>query len=156
MYKSWTNDLNTGIPEIDAEHRKLVAYINLLVTAKKTGLREKLGEILDLLLGHVCNQFMLEEHMMELANYEYRSAHTKVHEMFAKHLADLRGRYKAGETPFDEAIEMLVHWVDVHIRNQDKMYADTVLKSMVQEDGMTWIGSVMNRLIGYNAGGQRL
>lgn len=148
MHRIWTSDLNTGIPEIDAENRKIVDYINILTAAKAAGDREKLGEVLDLLLDIVCNHFMFEEHMMEQANYQYRGAHEKVHELFAKHLADFRGRYKAGETPFNEVIQMLMHWVDEHIRNQDKMYAESVQKTIENEGGQTWVASVMKRLFG--------
>ena len=148
MYKIWTSDLNTGIAEIDSENRKIVAYINVLASAKANGEREKLGEVLELLLDFVCNHFIFEEHMMEQANYEYRHAHERVHELFAKHLADFRGRYMAGESPFDEVIHMLVHWVDEHIRDQDKMYAESVQKTIEKEGGQTWVANVMKRLFG--------
>lgn len=148
MHKLWTSDLNTGIQEIDVENRKIVDYINILTTAQSAGDREELGNVLELLLDYVCNHFLFEEHMMEQANYEYRVAHEKVHEIFAKKLADFRGRYMAGESPFDEVIAMLVKWVDDHIRHEDKRYAETVQVKIEEEGGQTWVSGVMKMLFG--------
>lgn len=148
MHKLWTSDLNTGIQEIDVENRKIVDYINTLTAAQSAGDREELGNVLELLLDYVCNHFLFEEHMMEQANYEYRVAHEKVHEIFAKKLADFRGRYRDGETPFDEVIAMLVKWVDDHIRNEDKRYAETVQEKIEEEGGQTWVSGVMKMLFG--------
>ncbi len=148
MHKLWTSDLNTGIQEIDVENRKIVDYINTLTAAQSAGDREELGNVLELLLDYVCNHFLFEEHMMEQANYEYRVAHEKVHEIFAKKLADFRGRYRDGETPFDEVIAMLVKWVDDHIRNEDKRYAETVQEKIEEEGGQTWVSGVMRMLFG--------
>ena len=148
MHKLWTSDLDTGIPEIDLENRKIVDYINILSVAKSSGEREELGRVLDQLLDYVCNHFMFEEHMMQQANYEYRVGHEKVHEIFAKKLADFRGRYNDGETPFDDVLSMLIHWVDDHIRNEDGMYAETIQHKIEQEGGETWVSGVMKRLFG--------
>lgn len=148
MHKLWTSDLNTGIPEIDTENRKIVDYINILSSAKEEGDREELGNVLEMLLDYVCTHFTFEEHMMEQADYQYRVAHEKVHELFAKRLADFRGRYKGGESPYDDVIAMLVHWVDDHIRNEDKMYAETVQDKIEQEGGETWVSGVMKMLFG--------
>jgi len=148
MHKLWTSDLNTGIQEIDVENRKIVDYINTLTAAQSAGDREELGNVLELLLDYVCNHFLFEEHMMEQANYEYRVAHEKVHEIFAKKLADFRGRYRDGETPFDEVIAMLVKWVDDHIRHEDKRYAETVQEKIEEEGGQTWVSGVMRMLFG--------
>ena len=148
MYKLWTSDLNTGIAEIDRENRKIVDYINILAAAKEEGDREQLGGVLEMLLDYVCNHFIFEEVMMEKADYEFRVSHEKVHELFAKRLADFRGRFKAGETPFDEVIGMLAHWVDDHIRNEDGMYAETVQQTIEKEGGETWVAGVMKRLFG--------
>lgn len=148
MHKLWTSDLNTGIAEIDAENRKIVDYINQLSTAKERGDRDELGNVLNQLLDYVCNNFLFEEHMMEQAAYEFRSAHEKVHELFARRLADFRGRFMSGESPFDDVIAMLVHWVDNHIRHEDKRYASSVQDKIEQEGGKTWVSGVMKMLFG--------
>lgn len=148
MQMVWSNELETGISEIDNGNRKIVDCINNLSAAKAVGNRDELVAVIERLLDHVCNQFMLEEHMMEEAGYAYHKAHEKVHEVFAKKLAELRGRVQAGESPFDDVISMLTHWVEGHIQNEDKMYADTVLVKIRQEGGDSWVTGVMKKLFG--------
>lgn len=148
MQKSWSSELETGIAEIDAGNKKIVDYINSLNAAKEVGNRAELVNVLELLLDHVCNQFLFEEHMMEQAGYKYHKAHEKVHELFAKKLADFRGRVKDGETLFDEVIDMLVNWVDGHIQNEDNMYAETLQVKIEQEGGESWVKGVMKKLFG--------
>ena len=148
MNKSWSSDLETGVSEIDAGNKKIVGYINVLSDAKDKGNRDELVKVLELLLDHVCNQFLFEEHMMEQAGYEYHKAHEKVHELFAKKLAEFRGRINNGETFFDDVIGMLDHWVDGHIRNEDMMYAETLKIKIEQEGGESWVRGVMKKLFG--------
>jgi hemerythrin len=148
MQKVWSSDLETGIAEIDSGNKKIVDYINSLSAAKETGNRDELVNVLENLLDHVCNQFMFEEHMMEEAGYEFHKAHEKVHELFAKKLADFRGRVQAGESPYDEVIAMLDHWVDGHIKNEDQMYAETIQTKIEQEGGESFVKGVLKKLFG--------
>lgn len=148
MEKTWSSDMETGIAEIDAGNKKIVDYINSLNAAKAAGNRDELVKVLENLLDHVCNQFLFEEHMMEEAGYEYHKAHEKVHELFAKKLADFRGQVQAGGSPFDEVIAMLDHWVDGHIKNEDHMYAETVQTKIEQEGGESFVRSVLKKLFG--------
>lgn len=144
----WTDDLNTGIPEIDVQNRRLVEFINTLTAARQTGDRTQVGNVLDQLLDFVCNHFMFEEHLMEEANYEFRTAHEKIHEIFAKRLAAFRGRFANGENVCDELHDMLKNWMDIHIKQEDKAYASSVQKAIEQEGGETWMAGVMKKLFG--------
>lgn len=148
MQKQWSSDLETGIAEIDAGNKKIVEYVNTLGAAKAADNRDELVQVMEALLDHVCNQFLFEEHMMEEAGYEYHKAHEKVHELFAKKIADFRGRLQAGESPYDEVISMLDHWIDGHIKNEDQMYAETVQIKIEQEGGESFVKSVLKRLFG--------
>ena len=71
-----------------------------------------------------------------------------MHELFAKKLADCRGRVQSGETPFDDMITMLDHWVDNHVKNEDKMYAETVQTKIEKEGGESFVRNVMKKLFG--------
>lgn len=148
MHMIWTDDLNTGIPEIDAENQKIVKYINTLSDAKASGDTEVSGQILDNLLDYAVNHFLFEEHLMEQANYQFRASHEAFHEMFAKNLAKLRGRQGDGEAVTDDLIEMLSNWVNVHIRQEDQNYADEVRRTIEEEGGRSWVSGVMKKLFG--------
>lgn len=148
MHMIWTDDLNTGIPEIDAENQKIVKYINTLADAKASGDNEVQGTVLENLLDYVVNHFLFEEHLMEQANYQFRASHEAFHEMFAKNLAKFRGRYHDGEDVSDELIAMLSNWVNVHIRQEDQAYADEVRQTIEKEGGESWVSGVMKKLFG--------
>ncbi|MFO7594506.1 MAG: bacteriohemerythrin [Pseudomonadota bacterium] len=148
MHMIWTDDLNTGIPEIDAENQKIVKYINALSDDKASGNTETLGSTLENLLDYAVNHFLFEEHLMEQADYQFRASHEAFHEMFAKNLAKLRGRFNDGEDVTDDLITMLSDWVNVHIRQEDQNYAATVSQTIEEEGGRSWVSGVMKKLFG--------
>lgn len=148
MQVKWTDDLNTGIPEVDAQNRRVADFINTLDAAKQTADREQLGHVLEELLDFVVNQFLFEEQLMEKAGYEFRSAHERIHEVFAKRLAEFRGRYANGEDITDDLIAMLTNWVNIHIKEEDKRYAASVQDVIDDEEGKTWVKGLFNRLFG--------
>lgn len=148
MAKSWGPEYETGIAEIDSGNRKFVEYINNLNSAKENIDKVALADVVDYLLDHVCNQFLLEEHMMKEAGYPHATAHEKVHELFAKKVAELRGRVLAGEAPFDDMIKCMDNWLESHVRNEDRMYANTVQEKIEQEGGSSWVQGLMSKLFG--------
>ncbi len=148
MLITWTEDLNTGIPEIDAQNRRLAEFINQLSAARETGDRTLVGNVLDQLLDFVVNHFLFEEHLMEEAGYEFRAAHEKIHEIFAKRLAAFRGRFANGENVCDELHTMLKNWMEIHIKQEDKAYAASLRKVIEEEGGESWMTGVMKRMFG--------
>ena len=148
MAKNWGSEYETGISEIDTGNRRFVEYINNLQSAKASMDKAELNNVIEHLLEHVCNQFLLEEHMMKEAGYSYAAAHEKVHELFAKKVAELRGRVNSGETPFDDMISCLEKWLESHVRNEDRMYADTIQEKIEQEGGESWVKGLMSKLFG--------
>lgn len=148
MHMIWTNDLNTGIAEIDTENQKIVTYINTLSDAKAAGDTSTVATVIDNLLDYVVNHFLFEEHMMEQANYKFRASHEAFHELFAKKLADLRGRCHQGENVSDPLVSLLSDWVNVHIRHEDQKYAESVQQTIEDEGGHSWVAGVMKKLFG--------
>ena len=144
----WSDDLNTGIPEVDAQNQRLADFINTLQEAKESDDRERLGEVLEEMLDFCVNQFFFEEQLMEKADYEFRSAHERVHEIFIKKLADFRGRYANGEDVSGELLTMLAGWIQNHVVREDKAYADSVSRVIEKEGGRSWVAGLMKRLRG--------
>jgi hemerythrin len=146
MALNWTDDLNTGIPEVDAQNQRLADFINTLQEAKESDDRERLGEVLEEMLDFCVNQFFFEEQLMEKADYEFRSAHERVHEIFIKKLADFRGRYANGEDVNAELLAMLNSWVQNHVAREDKAYAASVSRVIAKEGGRNWVAGLFKRL----------
>lgn len=148
MSFDWTDDLNTGISEIDAQNRRLGDFIDLLEESLTTEDREKQGYVLDELLDFVVNNFLFEEKIMEEAGYEFRSAHERVHELFIKKLAELRGRFADGDGIAEELLGMLRSWVENHVKREDKDYVASVRQVIEEEGDETWVQGIMKRMFG--------
>ncbi len=144
----WTDDLNTGIAEIDAQNRRLGDLINILDEDRQTGDREKTGYVLEELLDFAVNNFLFEEKLMEEAGYEFRSAHERIHEIFVKKLAEFRGRYANGDDVTTELLTMLENWVASHIKHEDKRYVASVQQVIEEEGDETWVQGIMKRMFG--------
>ena len=148
MLMTWTKDLDTGIPEIDVENHRLAGFINTLESARLSADRNLVGGVLEELLDFVVNHFLFEEHLMQEAGYELFHMHEKIHEMFARRVADFRGRHAKGEDIAAELITMLNNWVQNHVKDEDQRYAQSVQQKIEQAGGKTWVQGIFNRLFG--------
>lgn len=125
-YLNWTPELDTGIPEIDGQHKRIVDYINQLYDARSSHDREQIAAVIDETVDYTLSHFAFEEALMTDAGYMYSGPHKKVHEIFTRKVGDYRMRFEAGEDVADELHAMLSRWLFNHIRNDDKGYTDTV------------------------------
>ena len=123
---NWTSDLDTGIAEIDNQHRRIVDYINRLNELRHThdraGLSDVIGEMVDYTMSH----FAFEESLMENAGYLFSGPHKKVHDLFTRKVAEMQSRFDGGEDVTAELHGMLSRWLFNHIRNEDHAYIDSV------------------------------
>ena len=53
----WTSDLDTGIEQVDEQHKILVQYINEMHDAHVAGDREAVGKALDHLIEYTVQHF---------------------------------------------------------------------------------------------------
>lgn len=137
-YLNWTPDLETGIREIDGQHKRIVEYINQLYDARTSHDRAGVGVVIDEAVDYTLSHFAFEEALMVDAGYMYSGPHKKVHELFTRKVGDYRLRFEAGEDVADELHAMLSRWLFNHIRNDDKSYADAVkvyMKNRGQSEG---------------------
>jgi len=122
----WVPELDTGIAEIDVQHKRIVDYINKLHELKDTHDREKLGEVIAETVDYTISHFAFEEAMIENAGYMFAGPHKKVHELFTRKVAEMQSRFDSGEDVTNELHGMLSRWLFNHIRNEDHGYIDSV------------------------------
>lgn len=122
----WVPELDTGISEIDAQHKRIVEYINKLLELKDTHDRAMLGDVIAETVDYTISHFAFEESMIEKAGYQFAGPHKKVHELFTRKVAELQSRFDAGEDVTDELHGMLSRWLFNHIRHEDHGYVDAV------------------------------
>lgn len=124
----WTADLDTGIGEIDRQHRRIATYINTLYDLRASPDRQALSRVIADTAEYTESHFAFEENLLEQAGYEFSGPHKKVHELFIRRIVSVQQRFEAGEDVADELHQVLSRWLFSHIRNEDHVYVETVKK----------------------------
>ena len=114
----WRKEFETGVAEVDHEHRELVALINALADevdagADKERIREFLGEVFARIAAH----FALEESIMRKHGYDEYEAHKAEHENL---LDEIRDIMDDAEANFSESLSATVaEWFVGHFKTKD-------------------------------------
>ncbi|MBI5006140.1 MAG: bacteriohemerythrin [Nitrosomonadales bacterium] len=143
----WTQDLESGIPVIDTQHRRLIDFINELDDANRTGNTEETNHVMEGLLNYTVTHFEFEEALQERAGYPYLKAHRRIHEIFMKKVAEIRARANQGENVAPVLLHMLQGWLASHIKGEDRDYVETV-KAMLNSDDKevsSWLNNAMKK-----------
>lgn len=130
---TWTPDLSVGIEVIDAQHMRIVDYINQLHEARMRNDKEAIARVIEELVDYTLSHFSFEESMMEEAKYRFVAPHKKVHELFVRRVSEYQQRFKLGEDVATVAGDMqntLVTWLMNHIKREDMDYSATVRASL--------------------------
>ncbi len=126
MAIQWTEDLATGIDEIDDQHRELFDRINRLLAACNQGKgREEIGITVSFLEDYVVTHFSAEERTMLSSRFPAYAVHRSEHARFTAGLKDLR-RQLDEEGPGIRLViltnRIVVGWLKSHIRSLDKSF----------------------------------
>lgn len=132
MTIKWTSALEIGIPVIDAQHHRIVEYINQVEQVQKSHSKAELLDVLDELVDYTISHFAFEESLMEEAGYPFANAHSKVHRLFAKRVEAFQKRARAGEDITEELLHVLKAWLVNHIQRDDQDYSADVKANMAQ------------------------
>lgn len=122
-----TDDLLTGIKEIDNQHHQLLAKGNAILFPETGKLKGK--DILDglkFLIRYVDEHFSTEERLMKYFEYPKREGHKKQHQRLRREVEELYNRGKKADPVTDLASEihyLFCDWFNYHIREWDKGYA---------------------------------
>lgn len=121
---TWSDDIATGIDEIDTQHKKLITLVNELndaMMARKA--KESLEKILQELTDYTVYHFATEERAFDRYAYTRRDEHLKYHRDFVAKVEDLTKRFKKSEIALSvDVMQFLVDWVKNHILVEDKKY----------------------------------
>lgn len=145
-YVQWDPKYNTGIQQVDDEHKQLMSLVNHL----KVAVRYHKGEIfekqaLDELVEYTKIHFAREEQLMRNYGYPDYERHKKLHDDMAavvkQHVDDYE---KRGHTALKNVAPVIRDWIFDHIHVEDQAYAkfleekgyieDSVLKEIDKEE----------------------
>ncbi|NNM82949.1 MAG: bacteriohemerythrin [Burkholderiales bacterium] len=129
----WNDNFDTGIAVIDAQHRKLVDLLNILVSHMTQGTdTPAVDAVFEELTAYVHRHFEDEEAIWRkhLAGDEILKNHEYAHRQFAEDIAGLQGSGLSQNEVMDEIASFLTHWLAFHILEFDKRMAKVVLGVM--------------------------
>ena len=124
----WRDSYETGVAEMDNEHREIIEIINQLYEM----LREKksyseLENIYNRLLDYTKNHFAHEENLMEEAKYPGLERQRKAHAMFIAELEKMeKDLLSAEESVAPVVYKFLREWLLKHIVEVDKEYGPSL------------------------------
>ena len=118
----WRKEFETGVAEVDHEHRELIGLINTLhnqigASAPRETVNSFLGEVFAKISAH----FALEETVMRKHDYDEYADHKADHEKLLDDLRDIMDDFDAGtNTDYKKALAMAVHdWFVNHFKTKD-------------------------------------
>lgn len=118
----WRPEFETGIPDVDWEHRELVELINQLhdqlgSNAPAAKVSDFLGEVFARISAH----FALEESVMRKYNYDQYTDHKSDHEKLLDDIRDIMDDFESGKyTTYDETLSAAIHdWFVNHFKTRD-------------------------------------
>ena len=129
----WNENFNTGLPEIDEQHKKLVQLLNLLAShlAFQSDL-PALTVIFDELAEYAVYHFQTEEGIWAefLANDPIVSGHKETHNNFVAAVVGLRAEKNTQPTEkiVEDVLAFLTRWLASHILENDRFMAMVVLE----------------------------
>ena len=151
-YLEWTHDLESGIPVIDAQHKRIIDFINELADACISGNPDETRQVMEGLLDYTVTHFEFEESLQEKAGYPFLKAHRRVHEIFMKKVAEIRSRSAQGENVAQELLNLLNGWLISHIKGEDRDYIESVKTitsySNNDQEVSGWMNTTLKKLFG--------
>ena len=121
---TWSDELSIGIPEIDAEHQKLVAILNQLDEAMKTGRGTRImGNILTQLVDYTGVHFSSEEKQMADADYPDLHLHESQHRQLVEKVERFQQDFIINHRRITrDMMQFLKYWLTNHILVDDKAF----------------------------------
>jgi hemerythrin len=119
----WNSSLETGHELIDNQHKQLVAAVNKLLEACRSGQgAEAVASTMDFLTGYTIKHFLDEEKLQKQYDYPDYFAHKRLHDDFKVVVGDLTKRLiREGPTEpiIEEVSASIGDWLVNHIKGDD-------------------------------------
>lgn len=133
----WSADYETGVYEIDLQHRSLLAIANQVHDAIRSGRAERTVEwMIEELALYTKFHFETEEAYMRHYGLDDEARHRVEHAELLSAIKRFRRKLKAGdERVQDEVSEFLSTWLDKHLRGADRQFGAEVRAAMNRPPG---------------------
>jgi len=130
----WDDSLSVNVGEIDQQHKKIIASINELNDAMKSGKgNDAVGAIINNLIKYTVTHFKTEEDLFAKYGYPDTQKHKKEHAAFVQKVAAFKDGFEKGKSFLTlEVMSFLSDWLNHHIMGTDKKYVQFLNKKGVK------------------------
>jgi hemerythrin len=131
----WSDTYLLGIPEIDNQHKKLIAIANELyevITGDQESYKANMAKALKKLVDYTVYHFSHEEGFMRDHGYAGVDVHKTAHDGFINEVNHQVKQLEGAESRSDgkKFYSYMVNWILTHIARADKVWAAFVKKNM--------------------------
>lgn len=129
----WNKNFETGLPQIDEEHKGLVHLVNTMAShlVHKSDDVISYNFIFDELFNYASLHFKAEENIwhQSLSEDLWEEDHKRLHDSFVSTVQRLKneGKNKPLNKVIEDTLSFLTHWVAYHILDCDKRMAKVVM-----------------------------
>jgi hemerythrin len=119
----WNSALETGIPNIDAQHKQLFAQVDVLLDSNS---KERVPETLQFLGKYIHQHFSDEEALHAKSRYPKAEMHRKLHTNFVAVFNDMKKEYDTQGGKLEVLMKInkaVIGWLKEHIMVHDKEFA---------------------------------
>ncbi|MDS4031757.1 MAG: bacteriohemerythrin [Candidatus Contendobacter sp.] len=121
-FLEWSEELSVKVPMIDRQHVRLVALLNRISDAVKTGQEaERIMALLDELVVFTRNHFATEEQLMDQYGYADALAHRQEHRKLVEDLLGIQREFDSVSLML--TLQALKEWLRKHINGDDRRLA---------------------------------
>ena len=122
----WMNEFSVGVTEMDEQHKKLIAMINLLIADQKTlTAPETIARLLTEMTDYAQEHFRAEEYLMSEYGYDKKDKQVVMHEEFIRKTRAFYSSADIGPNTLSVALlEYLKTWLIGHILKDDMEYKE--------------------------------
>jgi hemerythrin len=129
-YLAWSDELDTKIPEIDAQHRVMIDHVNQVREAVASGTRADAQAAMDRLIQCIQRHFAFEERMLEMIDFPTLEEHRSGHREILQRLVDHKAQLDTDAIDPEDILDKLGAWLVDHIRHDDVDFGPVVREWM--------------------------
>ncbi len=117
----WKSAYATNIAEVDAQHKRLVGFVNELHDAITHGKGQSaLSKILNELVDYTVYHFGTEEKLFDKYDYPESELHKQQHKGLVEQVAAVKDKFDSGEKVLTiDVMNFLRDWLHDHILGSD-------------------------------------
>ncbi len=128
-FMTWNSRFETGVAEIDRQHKQLIEIANRLNEAMQTGAAKQLvGKLLDELIEYTASHFRYEEGLMDRYGVSGVPDHKALHARLVDDVLTHQARFKRGESLSAEVMSFVRDWLVNHILKTDKAFGRDLVR----------------------------